>query len=137
MIDIANDFNLTQMVTEPTRQGNFLDLLFTSHPDLVDKVYIVPSMSDYDAVICDFNLRANPPANPKRNVYLYKRADMEGLRRTLKERFELFQASRPEAKSIRANWDHILKQTFITPSSSSYHSEHSKTKDLSHGACKH
>ena len=62
-------------------------------------------MSDHDAVICDINLRANPPPNPKRNVYLYKRADMEGLRRKLKERFELFEASRPETKSIRANWD--------------------------------
>ena len=27
-----------------------------------------------------------------------------------------------------------LKQTFITPLTSSYHHEHSKTKDLSHGA---
>ena len=104
-MDIANDFNLTQIVTEPTRQGNILDLLFTSHPDLVDKVYIVPVMSDHDAVICDINLRANPPANPKRNVYLYKRADMEGLRRKLKERFEQFEASCPETKSIRTNWD--------------------------------
>ena len=79
-----------------------------SHPTqilLISKVYIVPSMSDYDAVICDINIRANPPANPKRNVYLYIRADIEGPRRTLKERFELFQASRPETKSIRANWD--------------------------------
>ena len=64
-------------------------------------------MSDHDAVICNINLRANPPANPKWNVYLYKRADMEGLRRKLKERFELFEASRPETKSIRANWDHF------------------------------
>ena len=76
-------------------------------------------MSDHDAVICDINLRANPPANPKWNVYLYKRADMKGPRRKLKERFELFKASRPETKS---------------PLTSSYHSEHSKTKDLSHGA---
>ena len=62
-------------------------------------------MSDHDAVICDINLRANPPANPKRNFYLYKRADMEGLRRKLKERFEQFEASRPETKFIRENWD--------------------------------
>ena len=55
MIDIANDFNLTQIVSEPTRQGNILDLLFTSHQYLVDKVYIVPGMSDYDAVISDIN----------------------------------------------------------------------------------
>ena len=62
-------------------------------------------MSDHDAVICDINLRANPPPNPKRNVYLYKRADMEGLRRKQKEHFEQFGASRPETKYIRANWD--------------------------------
>lgn len=111
MIDIANDFNLTQMVMEPTRQGNILDLLFTSHPDLVDKVYTAPGMSDHDAVICDINFRANPPANPKRNVYLYKRADMEGLRRKLKECFELFQASHPE-KSIRTNWDQFKADVY-------------------------
>ena len=51
-------------------------------------------MSDHDAVICDIKLRA-----------FHKRADMEGLQRKLKERFELFEASRPETKSIRANWD--------------------------------
>lgn len=105
MINIANDFNLTEMVMEPTRQGNIPDLPFTPHPDLVDKVYKVPGMSDHDAVICDITLRANPQANHKRNVYLYKRADMEDLRQKLKERFELFEASRPETKSIRANWD--------------------------------
>ena len=102
MINIANDFSLAQMVTEPTRQRDILDLLFISHLDLVDKVYKAPGMSDHDTIICDINLRANPPANPKRNVYLYKRAGMEGRRRKLKERFDLFQASHPETK---ANWD--------------------------------
>ena len=58
-------------------------------------------MSDHDAVICDINLRANPPANPKRNFYLYKRADMEGLRRKLMERFEQFEA------------DPVLKQSLF------------------------
>ena len=52
-----------------------------------------------------YQAQSIPQANHKRNVYLYKRADMEGLRRKLKERFELFEASRPETKSIRANWD--------------------------------
>lgn len=133
MIDIANDFNLTQMVTEPIRQGNILDLLFTSHPDLVDKVYTASGMSDHDAVICDINLRANPPANPERNVYLYKWADMEGLRRKLHELFGLFQVSHLETKSIRANWDQF-KATFISPLTILYHRRHSKTKDLSRGA---
>lgn len=99
MINIAHDFNLTQFAMEPTRQGNILDLLFTSHPDLVDKVYTAPDMSDHDAVNCNINLRTNPPLNPKRNVYLYKWADMEGLWQKLKH-FELSQASHRKTKSI-------------------------------------
>ena len=58
---------------------------------------------------------------------------MEGLRRKLKERLELFEASRPE-QSLFEQIGISLKQTFITPLTSSHHSEHSKKKDLSHGA---
>ena len=132
MIDIVNDFNLTQMVTEPTLQGNILDLLFTSHSNLVDKVYTAPGMSDHDDVICDINLRANPPANPERNVYLYKGADMEGLRRKLKE-LALSYSKHPILK--QSLFEHIrisLKQTFRIPLTSVYHRGHSKTKDLFH-----
>ena len=133
MIDIANDFNLTQMVTEPTRQGNILKLLFTSHPDLIDKLYIVPRMSDSDADICDVNLRANPPANPKRNVYLYKRVDMERLRRELRSALS-YSKHRVLEQSLFEQIGISLRQTFITSLTSSYHCEHSTTKDLFHDA---
>ena len=72
---------------QQTQQGNTLDLLFPSHPDLLDKVYVVPGISDHDAVFCDINFRTKPHANPKRNVYLYKKADMKGLRLRLQEHF--------------------------------------------------
>ena len=45
---------------------------------------------------------------------------MEGLRRKLKERFELFEVSRPETKSFE-QIGISLKQTFIAPLTSSYH----------------
>lgn len=51
MIDLADNFNLTQIIHEPTRQGNILDLVFTTHPDLMDRTYVVPGMSDHDAVM--------------------------------------------------------------------------------------
>ena len=35
MVDIMDEFNLTQMVLEPTHQGNILDLVFTTHPELI------------------------------------------------------------------------------------------------------
>lgn len=81
MMDLADDFNLTLIVEEPTQQGNILVLFFTTYPDLVDKAYIFLGVSDHDAVICDINLKSTPPTNSKRKVYNFKRADMEGLER--------------------------------------------------------
>ena len=51
MLDIVDDYNLTQMVHEPTRLENTLDLVFTTHPDLIENTYVVPGMSDHSAVI--------------------------------------------------------------------------------------
>ena len=50
LIDIANDFNLDQMVTEPTRGSNILDLFFTTNSSLVDKSTVIPGISDHDGI---------------------------------------------------------------------------------------
>ena len=54
-------FNLTQVVKEPTRHNNILDLVFTTHPDLIQGTYVVPGLSDHGAVICDINFKIKPP----------------------------------------------------------------------------
>ena len=60
---------------------------------------------------------------------------MEGLRRKLKERFELFEVSRPETKSIRANRDQFKADIYSSINEFiPHHSEHSTAKDLFHGA---
>ena len=55
-----DEFNLTQVVKKPTRHNNILDLVFTTHPDLIEGTYVVPGLSD-SAVICDINFKTNPP----------------------------------------------------------------------------
>ena len=51
LIDIANDFHLEQMVTEPTTRGkNILDLFFTTNSTLVDKSTVIPGISDHDGI---------------------------------------------------------------------------------------
>ena len=45
---------LEQIITQPTRGTNILDLCFTSHPDLSQGFTIVPGLSDHDAVIVSF-----------------------------------------------------------------------------------
>ena len=50
LIDIANDFDLDQMVTEPTRKNNILDLFFTNNATLVEKSTLIPGLSDHEGI---------------------------------------------------------------------------------------
>ena len=47
----AQDFLLEQIITEPTRRENILDLRFVSHPSYINQYKIVPGLSDHDAII--------------------------------------------------------------------------------------
>ena len=104
MIGIMDEFNLTQVVQEPTPQNNILDLVLTTHPDLIEGTYVVPGMNDHNAVICDINFKTKPSLNPPRSVYLYKRTDMGGLQEQLRNSYKSFQASEPSTKLVEENW---------------------------------
>ena len=104
ILDILDDNNLTQIVHEPTRLENTLDLIFTTHPDLIVNTFVVPGMSEHSAVICDINFKLTPPKVPQRTVYVYKKADMEGLKLDLEQSFETLLASEPSKKTVEENW---------------------------------
>ena len=44
---------LVQIVNEPTRMDNTLDLILTNNDTLVNRVEIIPGISDHDAVFTD------------------------------------------------------------------------------------
>ena len=56
-----DEFNLTQVVEEPTSHNNIIELVFTTHPDLIEGTYVVLGMSVHSAVICDINFKTKPP----------------------------------------------------------------------------
>ena len=56
-----DEFNLTQVVKEPTRHNNILNLVFTTHPDLIEGTYVVAGLSHRSAVICDINFKTKSP----------------------------------------------------------------------------
>ena len=51
LIATTCDYGLTQLVTEPTRFNNTLDLFFTDHPSQITSINILPGMSDHDIVM--------------------------------------------------------------------------------------
>ena len=50
-VSALDDNCLTQMVCEPTRENNILDLFITNSPTLVDSVSVVPGIADHQAVL--------------------------------------------------------------------------------------
>ena len=50
IIDITNEFGLEQVVCEPTRINDILDLFFTSNPTLVERSSVVQGISDHDGI---------------------------------------------------------------------------------------
>ncbi len=81
LLDITNDFNLEQMVSHPTRRDRSLDLFFTDNATLVEKSIVVPGLRDHDGIaLVTINLNPKRSNQKPRKVFLYNKADMEGLR---------------------------------------------------------
>ena len=43
-LEITDDYGLEQLVHQPTRQGNILDILLTSDPDMITNVDTAPGI---------------------------------------------------------------------------------------------
>ena len=49
-LEVCDTLGVTQIVNEPTRESNILDLLLVTSPNRYSDVEIVPGISDHDAV---------------------------------------------------------------------------------------
>ena len=57
MLDTVKKHGLQQHDEEPTRLDNILDLLLTTHPVLVEKISVSPSMSDHAVITASVNIK--------------------------------------------------------------------------------
>ncbi len=77
--EITKNSVLDQLVTQPTRQNNILDLVLTTHPHLVEDVQVIEELGDSDHQMVRFDVKARPA--PIRgnsiNIYNFKKANFE------------------------------------------------------------
>ena len=85
LLSIFNDNGLEQMITEPTRKENTLDLFVTNHPQLIPKTEIIPGLSDHCIPYCEFNIKAKHKKKNERLVPIYSKADWNELRKAATE----------------------------------------------------
>ena len=79
LIHIIQDNFLTQLVDQPTREGNILDLVLTSNEDLIDNLYVGEPFSDHSLVTLQLSNIPYVPRQTHRQVYSYKKADWTHL----------------------------------------------------------
>ena len=75
LLDIINKTGFTQIVNEPTRGSNILDLIFSTYPAQLEATHTTPGMSDHLAVSTNLNIKINRTKKAPRKVYNFKKAD--------------------------------------------------------------
>ncbi|KAK3085883.1 hypothetical protein FSP39_009995 [Pinctada imbricata] len=78
--DTLDDLGLTQVVEQPTRKDNILDLFITNLPNQVSRTEIMPGISDHDIVFLEFNLTPKKVKQIQRNIPLYKKANWDTIK---------------------------------------------------------
>jgi hypothetical protein len=74
-IEMLNNCGMEQVVDEPTREKNVLDLFFTNRPSLIAKASILPGISDHEIVSVGSYVTAPRTKPCKRKIYLWKKAN--------------------------------------------------------------
>jgi hypothetical protein len=77
--DILDDTALTQVVTEPTRGDNTLDLMITNNPSIITKNQVIPGISDHDIPLLEVDLNPVKLVQKPRSIPLYRKADWSAL----------------------------------------------------------
>ena len=74
------DNGLTQMISEPTRLTNTLDLTLTNVPERINRTKVLPGISDHHVTYTELDLKIHRQKQTPRTLWLYKRADWDGFR---------------------------------------------------------
>ena len=86
-VSTVNDFGLEQVVKEPTRDKNILDLFLLNQPSLVHSTQIIPPLGtgDHDIVHHELKINLGRRQQKPRPIKLYKKTDWTGFREEMKD----------------------------------------------------
>ncbi|XP_072051753.1 uncharacterized protein [Amphiura filiformis] len=115
LIDIANNFNLEQVVNKPTRNQNILDLFFVNNETLVEKSCVFPGISDHDGIpIITMNLSPKRCKQKPKKIYLFHKANLEGMKCELREFGDEFVKKNTHKESVEILWSQFKENLSST-----------------------
>ena len=80
LIDVMLEHGFEQIVNQPTRHQNMLDLFFLNHPNDKYTVNILPNLGDHGIVSVDIHVQHQINKVCCREIYLYDRANWDSIR---------------------------------------------------------
>ena len=83
-LNTLNDYNFTQVVTEPTRIDNILDLFLTTNPTLITDVKCSPGLGDHDLISAEALLKPTLQKQKPRKTMIFRKADWPKLKSKMK-----------------------------------------------------
>ncbi len=83
--EILDDRSLVQLVEEPTRGKNTLDLVCTSAPSKVNRVEVIPGISDHDCPLVEVDVSPVRRRQKPRDILLYSKANWDNMAQELEE----------------------------------------------------
>ena len=106
LLAIVQDHCLSRVVNIRTREDKTLDLLLTNSPAPVNRVKGMPPIgkADHDIVYVEYDIKAKRIQQTPRMIFLYKRADMDGLRDHLARYRDTFLSSDHSTMSVNDMW---------------------------------
>ena len=106
LLDIIGEHCLNQVVDTPTCNDKTLDLLFTNFPSPVNRIKGLPQCSKFDHTIVYFkyDIKAKMITQASRKIYLYKRADMAGLKDYMTQFKDLYLSEDHSHMSVNDIW---------------------------------
>ena len=106
LLEISQEHCLAQVVNIHTRADKTLDLLLTNSPFPVNRIKGMPPIgkADHDIVYVEYDIKAKRIQQAPRKIYLYKRADMDGLRDHLARYRDSFLSSDHSHMSVNDMW---------------------------------
>ena len=105
--DGINELGFEQMVEEPTRDENFLDLFLTNNPNLVQRTETLPGLSDHDAVYMEVQIHPPKRRQPKRRIPLYTEECIGPLREAVTELSENIIENHSLESNVETVWNEL------------------------------
>ena len=107
---LSADLGLEQMVHFLTRGDNTLDLIFTSHQSYQERCKPLPPVfakSGHDIILFDTAHQPVRARLKRRTIYLWKKADSEGIKKALTTYSESFFST--TLRSVNSMWQESTK----------------------------